>query len=116
MTLSKATTAIGVHRRAVAWFTDHGVTVERVLSDNGSSYKSHAWRDACTELGITPKHTSALPAPNPTAKSRDSEPSPTAGPTPGSTNQKLNDEQPYPPGSTSTVTTDPTPPSEADHP
>ena len=52
-----AATAIGVLRRAVAWFTDRGVTVERVLSDNGSAYKSHAWRDACAELGITPKKT-----------------------------------------------------------
>ncbi|EME22658.1 integrase catalytic subunit [Rhodococcus triatomae BKS 15-14] len=53
----KAATAIGVLRRAVAWFADRGVTVERVLSDNGSAYKSHAWRDACTELGITHKRT-----------------------------------------------------------
>ena len=53
----KAVTAIGVLRRAVAWFAEHGVTVERVLSDNGSAYKSHAWRDACTELRITPKRT-----------------------------------------------------------
>jgi transposase InsO family protein len=53
----KATTAIGVLHRAVTWFADHGVTIERVLSDNGSAYKSHAWRDACTTLGITPKHT-----------------------------------------------------------
>jgi transposase InsO family protein len=52
-----ASTATAVLRRAVAWFTDHGVTVERVLSDNGSCYKSHAWRDTCTELGITPKRT-----------------------------------------------------------
>jgi transposase InsO family protein len=52
-----AATAIGVLRRAVSWFTDQGVTVERVLSDNGSAYKSHAWRNACIELGITPKHT-----------------------------------------------------------
>ena len=43
----KADTAIGVLRRAVAWFADRGVTVERVLSDNGSAYKSNAWRDAC---------------------------------------------------------------------
>ncbi|HWL02992.1 MAG TPA: IS481 family transposase [Microbacteriaceae bacterium] len=50
-------TAIGVLRRAVAWFADHGVTAERVLSDNGSAYKSHAWRDACAELGITHKRT-----------------------------------------------------------
>jgi transposase InsO family protein len=53
----RAETAIGVLRRAVAWFADHGVTVERVLSDNGSAYKSHAWRDACVELGIVPKRT-----------------------------------------------------------
>ena len=53
----KAATAIGVLQRAVAWFTDHGVTVERVLSDNGSAYRSSAWRDACTALGITPKRT-----------------------------------------------------------
>lgn len=53
----KAVTAIGVLRRATAWFTDRGITVERVLSDNGSAYKSHAWRDACDELGIRPKHT-----------------------------------------------------------
>jgi transposase InsO family protein len=53
----KATTAIGVLQRAVAWLADHGVTVQRVLSDNGSAYKSHAWRDACAELGIAHKRT-----------------------------------------------------------
>jgi transposase InsO family protein len=52
-----AATAIGVLRRATSWFAARGVTVERVLSDNGSAYKSHAWRDACTELGIRPKRT-----------------------------------------------------------
>ncbi|PPG39580.1 IS481 family transposase [Pseudoclavibacter sp. RFBA6] len=53
----KAVTAIGVLRRAASWFRDRGVTVERVLSDNGSAYKSHAWRDACRDLQITPKKT-----------------------------------------------------------
>jgi transposase InsO family protein len=53
----KAATAIDVLRNAVTWFTARGVTIERVLSDNGSAYKSHAWRDACTELGVTPKKT-----------------------------------------------------------
>ena len=53
----KAETAAGVLERAVAWFAEHGVTVERVLSDNGSCYRSHAWRDACTALGITHKRT-----------------------------------------------------------
>lgn len=53
----KAVTAIGVLQRAVAWFTERGVIVERVLSDNGSAYRSYAWHDACTELNITPKRT-----------------------------------------------------------
>lgn len=53
----KTTTAIGVLRRAVAWFAENGVTVERVLSDNGSCYRSHAWRDTCAELAITHKRT-----------------------------------------------------------
>ncbi len=48
-------TAIAVLHRAVSWFTDRGSTVERVLSDDGSAYRSHAWRDACGELGITPR-------------------------------------------------------------
>ena len=53
----KADTAISVLQRAVDWFAEHGVTVERVLSDNGSCYRSYAWRDACTALDITPKRT-----------------------------------------------------------
>jgi transposase InsO family protein len=53
----KATTAIDVLHRAVAWFAEHGVRVQRVLSDNGAAYRSYAWRDACTGLGITPKRT-----------------------------------------------------------
>jgi transposase InsO family protein len=53
----KADTAVAVLRRAVAWFAERGVTVERVLSDNGSCYRSLAWRDACADLGIKPKRT-----------------------------------------------------------
>jgi transposase InsO family protein len=53
----KASTAAGVLERAVAWFTDHGVIVERVLSDNGSCYRSFAWRDTCAALGIVHKRT-----------------------------------------------------------
>ena len=65
----KAATAIGVLQRAVAWFADHGVTVERVLSDNGSAYRSYAWRDACADLGITPSGPGPT-VPRPTARSR----------------------------------------------
>jgi transposase InsO family protein len=50
-------TATEVLKNAVAWFAERGVTVKRVLSDNGSCYKSHLWRDTCTDLGITPKKT-----------------------------------------------------------
>jgi transposase InsO family protein len=53
----KADTAVEVLHNAVSWFAERGVTVERVLSDNGSCYKSHAWRDACAELGIAHKRT-----------------------------------------------------------
>src|SRR5690606_13242233 len=52
-----APTAISGLHRAVSWFAARGITIERVLSDNGSAYKSHAWRDACAELNIRPKKT-----------------------------------------------------------
>jgi transposase InsO family protein len=51
----KAVTAVGVLQRAVAWFADRGISVERVLSDNGACYRSTAWRDSCLSLGITHK-------------------------------------------------------------
>jgi transposase InsO family protein len=54
-----AATATGVLRRAVAWFAARDVAVQRVLSDNGSAYRSHLWRDVCAELGI--KHTRTRP-------------------------------------------------------
>jgi transposase InsO family protein len=50
-------TATDVLRNAVAWFAERGVTVTRVLSDNGSCYKSNLWRETCADLGITPKKT-----------------------------------------------------------
>jgi transposase InsO family protein len=53
----KAETAAGVLERAVAWFADRGVVVERILSDNGACYRSHAWRDTCAAMGITHKRT-----------------------------------------------------------
>ena len=44
-------------RRALAWYGEHGISVERVLSDNGNGYRSFAWRDACAELGIQRRYT-----------------------------------------------------------
>jgi transposase InsO family protein len=53
----KAVTAVAVLQRTSAWFAERGVTVERVLSDNGSAYVSHLWRDSCADLGIEHKRT-----------------------------------------------------------
>jgi transposase InsO family protein len=44
-------------RRAVSWYAERGITIERVLSDNGNGYRSFAWRDVCTELNIQRRHT-----------------------------------------------------------
>jgi transposase InsO family protein len=44
--------------RAVAWFADaHGIVIERVLTDNGHAYRSHAWADLCSRLGIARRRT-----------------------------------------------------------
>jgi len=48
----RATTAIGFLRRAVRFYRRHGVTVERVLTDNGSAYRSATHAIACRALGI----------------------------------------------------------------
>ncbi len=50
-----AITAEAVLIRAVKWFNERDVAVERVLSDNGGAYRSHLWRDTCTELNIKHK-------------------------------------------------------------
>lgn len=47
-----AATALAFWARARVFFAGHGITVERVLTDNGAAYVSHAWRDAHRELGI----------------------------------------------------------------
>ena len=48
----KAMTAIGFLRRALAFFARHGITVERVMTDNGSAYVSGAHALACRLLGL----------------------------------------------------------------
>ena len=49
----KATTAIAFLQRAVAFYRRHGITVERLLTDNGSCYRSTIHALACKALGIT---------------------------------------------------------------
>jgi transposase InsO family protein len=48
----KAATAIGFLRRAVAFYRRYGITIERLLTDNGSAYVSATHALACRRLGI----------------------------------------------------------------
>ena len=48
----KARTAIAFLRRALAFYARHGITVERVMTDNGCAYRSAIHALACRALGI----------------------------------------------------------------
>jgi len=48
----KGETAVAFFERAVAWFESMGIAVERVLSDNGSCYRSFAHKRFCEQRGI----------------------------------------------------------------
>jgi transposase InsO family protein len=39
--------AIAFLQRAQAWFARHGITLERIMTDNGNAYRSHDFRAAC---------------------------------------------------------------------
>jgi transposase len=52
-------TAVAFWTRAHAFFATCGITVRRVLTDNGSCYRSRLWRDALTHAGISHKRTRA---------------------------------------------------------
>ena len=49
--------AVGFLERALDWFAGHGVTVERVMTDNGSAYRSQAFRAAVATAGLKHKRT-----------------------------------------------------------
>jgi transposase InsO family protein len=55
----KAITAIGFLKRALTFYRSHGITVERLMTDNGSAYVSTAHALACRALGI--KHIRTRP-------------------------------------------------------
>jgi transposase InsO family protein len=48
----KAITAVGFLRRAVKHYATYGITVERLITDNGSAYRSTVHAIACRTLGI----------------------------------------------------------------
>jgi transposase InsO family protein len=53
----QAITAVGFWNRANEFFNQLGITVERVITDNGSCYRSKLWRSTLEDLGTTPKFT-----------------------------------------------------------
>ena len=55
----RATTATAFVQRAIAWFRDHDVLVERVMTDNGSCYRSHRFGRALAAEGV--RHTFTQP-------------------------------------------------------
>jgi transposase InsO family protein len=47
------TTAVGFLRRANAFYASHGITVERVMTDNGSAYRSTIHALAGRSMGLS---------------------------------------------------------------
>ena len=57
LTDEKAITAVAFLKRAIAFYARHGITVQRVMTDNGSAYRSTVHAFACRALGIRPLRT-----------------------------------------------------------
>jgi transposase InsO family protein len=55
----KKATVIGFLKRAVGFYRSHGVVVQRLMTDNGSAYRSAAHALACRAMGI--KHIRTRP-------------------------------------------------------
>ena len=53
----QAATAAAFWGRAAAWFATLGITCERVLTDNGSCYRSGLWHRACAKTATKVKKT-----------------------------------------------------------
>ena len=59
MSSEKKRSAIAFLKDTIAYYDDLGVKVERVMTDNGSCYRSFAFRRACKRLGL--KHIRTKP-------------------------------------------------------
>jgi len=112
----RAKTAIAFLGRAVRFFRRHGIRVERVLTDNGSAYRSTIHALACRILGL--KHLRTRPyRPRPTARRSDSSARCwAAGPTARSTARAPSAQPPLTAGSGATTMNAHTDPSAASRP
>ena len=57
-------TCVGFLRRAIAWFATHGITVQRVMTDNGPGYQLEDPRPSHRRAGDQAPPHPALPAPH----------------------------------------------------
>jgi len=55
----KAITATGFLKRAIEFFAGYGISVERVMTDNGAAYRSTLHAELCRQLGL--KHLRTQP-------------------------------------------------------
>ncbi len=55
----KKQSAVAFLKAALAWYKRFDITVERVMTDNGSCYMSYAFSNACKDLGL--KHIRTKP-------------------------------------------------------
>jgi transposase InsO family protein len=53
----RAATAVAFWSRALRWFAERGVPVQRVLTDNGAAYRSSAFARLCAEQGVRHRFT-----------------------------------------------------------
>ena len=104
----KKGSAVAFLKAAVAYYHSLGVTVARVMTDNGSCYKSFDFRDACRDLGL--RHVRTRPyTPRPTARpSASSRPACANGPTRRPTQTQIAAPKSCPSGCTDTIGIDPT--------
>jgi transposase InsO family protein len=53
----KAASCAAFLRRAYGWYAQRGITIERVMTDNGPAYHAHHWQRTCAELAIARRYT-----------------------------------------------------------
>ena len=98
-----AVTAVGFWRRARAFFASYGITIERVLTDNGACYRSTVFANELIAAAIVHTRTKAY-CPQTTARSSvTTEPCSTSGPMAAPTAQRQPGLEPWTLGFTCTT-------------
>lgn len=53
----QAKDCVAFTQTVITAYAERGTPIQRILTDNGNGYRSHAWKDACAELGIERRYT-----------------------------------------------------------